>query len=302
MTPADADQARRRGLVSAGFLERLAGSLGQRDYMSPTEHRPDGGEELRWEVGHLDLALAPGVQQRVAAHRFQLADVAAPRSGHQTGADLGGERGQLLYSMELRLAPEKLLCQGQDLVPPLGQGRHADHKVTEAVSQVAPELALRNQVVQLHVGGGDETDVDLPVPDFTEASDLAVEYLEQDLLHLGRGEAELVEEEGAMVGRFDKAHAVGVGAGKGAAGVPAQMCHFQVLGDGGGRLSNKSAGAAGQRVDVAGQYGLTRAALAEEEDGVASAGIPQALLQHLRDSGGDTEQQPWLLGHTFLIE
>jgi len=125
---------------------------------------------------------------------------------------------------ELGVALREVVDQRRDLFGPLAQGRYHDLEDVQPVVEVLSELAGRHGLLQVLVGGRDDSDVHLDrgvAPDPRELPVL------QDVEELGlerRVEiADLVEEDGAVVGRLELADLELMGAGEGPALVAEQL-------------------------------------------------------------------------------
>ena len=60
--------------------------------------------------------------------------------------------------------PAEMLCQEEDVVPPLCQGRNQGRQGAEPVVEVPAEGALPDLLLQGLVGGGDDADIHMDNP------------------------------------------------------------------------------------------------------------------------------------------
>ena len=123
------------------------------------------------------------------------------------------------------------------------------------------------------MGGADDADVDALGDGGADGHHLLrLDHPQELRLRLGGHVADLVEEEGAAVGRADDAHLVAVGAGEGAALVAEELALQEVGGD--GRAVDRLKGTAAQAplVELAGEDLLPGPALAEQDDAQLGAG------------------------------
>ena len=103
----------------------------------------------------------------------------------------------------------------------------------EPVEEVLPEHPLRHRLLEVAVGGGDETHVDLEVARVAYPPDLALLDGAQQLdLEQGRDLGDLVEEERAAVGGREEPDLVGDRPGERALDVAEELGLHQRLGDG----------------------------------------------------------------------
>src|SRR5207253_1219460 len=94
----------------------------------------------------------------------------------------------------------------------------------EAEIEVLAEAAVVHLALEASVRRGDDADVDLTGARLPDAADLLrLERAQELRLHLERQLADLVEENGAALGRLERAHPIAVGAGERAAHVPEQL-------------------------------------------------------------------------------
>ena len=200
---------------------------GTRTSRSSPEERTLGGRSSRPTrplPRHHDRAL-----DRVA----QLAHVARPGIGVEGLPRLGVEALELLAVLLGELAQEGHGEQG-DVVAPLAQGRHVDVDDVEPVVEVLAEGSLADLLLEVAVGRGDDAHVDLDRLLAADALELALLEHAQDLdLHVLVDLADLVEEEGALVGELEAAALAGLGPGEGALLVAEELALEEALGEGG---------------------------------------------------------------------
>jgi hypothetical protein len=123
----------------------------------------------------------------------------------------------------------EVVGEPRDVVGALAQRRHHRAHHGEAVVQVLAEGPLLDHVLEVAVGGGHHADVDPGRARVADAPHLALlQHAEELRLQLERELADLVEEEGAAVGRLDQAVLVGVRAGERALDVAEQLRADQV--------------------------------------------------------------------------
>ena len=100
----------------------------------------------------------------------------------------------------------KCSTSARQVVEPIAQRRQVDREDVEPVVEVLAELALRDQRLEVAVGGRDDADVDLDRLGAADALELALlQHAQQLDLHLQRQVADLVEEQGAAVGELEAA-------------------------------------------------------------------------------------------------
>jgi hypothetical protein len=165
-------------------------------------------------------------------------------------------------------ALQEALGQGRDVLLALAQGGDVDGEDVQAVVEVGAERAAVAQVLEVHVGGGDDPrlhgNVLLPAH---PVEDAVLEHLEElDLHRRGHG-ADLVQEDGAVGGQLELAELAAHRAGEGPLLVAEELALQQVLGDGPAVHADEGAvPAVGVGVDEPGQHALAGAGLALEQD------------------------------------
>jgi hypothetical protein len=162
---------------------------------------------------------------------------------------------------------EEVLGKHLDVGRALAQRRQLDREHVQPVVQVLAELAFRDRLARLLVGGGDDAHVGgnrLRRSDphegagFQDAQQLDL----QRQRHLG----DLVEQDGAAVGALEEALVLPVGAGEAALFVAEQLAFDQLRRDGTAvDREERCALALGQVVDRARRELLAGAALADQQ-------------------------------------
>jgi len=146
----------------------------------------------------------------------------------------------------------------------------------EAVVEVLAESALADLAFEILVGRSDHADVHIDGLGGAEATDLSLLEDPQECHLEGLAcVADLVEEQGALVGLLDQALPAACGAGEGLALVAEQLVHEHALGD--RRAVDRDEGVATPagrppEVDGLGDELLACAALAEDEHGLVARG------------------------------
>ena len=232
-----------------------------------------------------------GEGHRVLDHVVQLADVSRPGRLNQ---HLHGLRGEPLL-LALVLGGEQadeVLGQERDVLPPLVQGRQfqADH--VQPVEQVLAEGVFLDRLLEVAVGGRNDAHVHRHRLGTAHRPDLPVlEHAQQLDLDVQRHVADLVEEQGAVVGRLEQAGIALDRAGERALDVAEQLGFEQRLRDGGAVDRDERPVAVGAGpVDGDGQQFLAGAALAADEHGGVGLGhqpCPRQQLLHHRAAADD---------------
>ena len=303
MLSTDAEEPGGLGLVPARVSKGDSGPLRGGVVMPGSQDIPECGDEVRGEVVDLDRLFRQGMQYRVPAHRFELTNVSRPRSGKEAVANLLREHRARLEPELGCLLLEKDIREGKDLVLPLGQTGKLEDKKAEPIAQVPPEEARLDQVFEVGVGRGDEPDVDEPSAHLAHSADHAIiQQVKKDLLHLGRCERQLIQEERPAVCALEKADTIAVGSGEGTPCMAGEVRDLEVLGDGGARFLDEVARALGERVYVSRHHALPRAPRTENQQWVAHPGIPDAVGDYLLDGARGAKHQPELLSHSECLD
>ncbi len=159
-------------------------------------------EEVGGQIFGRDDVLAAahkGVLQQV----FQLAHVAGPGVVEKHLLDFRGNALDLSVEFAVEIAPEVLHQQG-DVVPALLQRRHVDLDHFQTVVEIFAELSAGNPFLQITVGGGHQTHIDLDGRRLTDPLKFHVlDHPQQPQLHALGNFADLVQEDGAAVGPLE---------------------------------------------------------------------------------------------------
>jgi hypothetical protein len=118
-----------------------------------------------------------------------------------------------------------VIGQLRDVFSPLAKGWHHEVNDVEPVEQVLAEVTVGDHRAEVPVGRREDAYVDSPAR--AVGADLlqfaGLEEAQQQALHPQRHLADLVEEDRALVGVFELAGRVAVGAGEAAFDVPEQL-------------------------------------------------------------------------------
>src|SRR6266853_997842 len=261
----------------ARLLERALalGVLGGRLRVAGTERR---GQILRRD----DVVRAH--DHEPLHHVAQLAHVARPVVGEEVGERLDRDRLGPLAVLG-REHGHEVCDEGRQVLLPLTERRHLDRDDVQAVVEILPEPARRDALGQVLVGGGEDTDVH---PDGVLAPHPLEGLLLESAQHLGLGleahVADLVKEEGALIGQLELAAPPRHRAGERAALVPEQLGLDQLLRDRRAvHLDEGPVAPRGERVDGAGHQLLARAVLALDEHAPARGRRDRDLLAQVLD-------------------
>ena len=189
----------------------------------------------------------PGLDDETLHGVFELADVARPgvlaQRRHRVVRDAlhhGGPVGESL---------QEVIDQLGDVLTTLAKRRHHQVDDVEPVEQVLAKLAVGDHRAEVAVRRGDHPDVHARAgavrPDLLQLPGL--EEAQQQALHAHRHLADLVEKHRALVGVFELAGLVAVGAGEAALDVAEQLGFEQRLGDAGAVDGHKRLASAGAR-------------------------------------------------------
>ena len=181
-----------------------------------------------------------------------------------------------------RYFAEEVLGQQRNVFVALAQRRQVNRDDVDAVEQVLAELALRDHLGQILIGGGDDAHRRLELFDAAQPAELPLlQHAQQLHLHHRRHLADFVEEQRALLGRFDQPLLVGARAGERAFHVAEELRFEQ-------RLRQRAAverherTIAPQRIEMDGARDpfLAGARLAGDEHGAVGA---RDLLDQLED-------------------
>ena len=161
-----------------------------------------------------------------------------------------------------RGAADEVVNEGGYLIAALAQRGDRQADDVQAVVQVLTEAAILNELLEVGVGGGDDAHVDVDGRELAERVDLARFEEPQELgLKVETEVANLVEEQGAVLGGPDEALVVAIGAREGAAALAKELALEELARDGGAVEGDKGfVGAVGMLVDRAGDDFLAGAA------------------------------------------
>src|ERR1051325_10468770 len=159
--------------------------------------------------------------------------------------------------------------QELDVLAPRSQRREPEGGYIEAVEKVEAELVFLGHRIEIAMGRGHDSHVDLDGFDAAEPLELPVlEQSEQLRLEGGAELADFVQEECALVGELDAARLSRDRARKSALLVPKELALEEVLLQGGAiDLDERVSRPWRCLVDGPGDELLARAALAADEDG-----------------------------------
>src|SRR5271157_2977530 len=229
--------------------------------------RPASGGELGRQVLGTDRAIA-GENRRPFDGVGQLADVPRPVVSREDLERLGAER-RLDHSPPRRVASEQVARQLRDVGLAVAQGGQEDLEGVEAEEQVLAKELVLHHLAKIAVRGAENAHVDPKGLVFAHAADLSrLEEPQQLDLHALVKLADLVEEERAAIGDFEKPLAIGIGAGEGPLAMAEELALDQVLGqraavDG----DERAAGAVALLVEAARDQFLAGPGLAQDHNG-----------------------------------
>ena len=214
---------------------------------------------------------------------FQLADVPGPVIPLQKGQEPGAE-GEIFLILPAEPG-QKLVGQGEHILPPLAQGRDVDADDVEPVEEVGAEKAPLDRLFQIAVGGHQKAEIQLDPLVAGEAFDgLLLNELEQLGLDVGGQLANLVQKEGAVVGQLDFSDfAAAGGPGEGPLLIAEQLRLNEIFVEHGAvDLDKRPVGPAAHGVDGLGHGAFPHAGLPGDENvGLGVGGVlhqgPQPL-------------------------
>ncbi len=198
-------------------------------------------------------------------HRaLKLADVPGPAVTPD-----GLRRQRARTTVEAHLMPlDEVHGQRQDVLGPFAQGRHEDIERADAVEEIGPELVLKDSLLQVLVGGGDDAQVHRHGAQAADALNFpGLEHAQKLDLHIEGHVPDLVQKERARVGQLELAGPPALlRAGKGPLLIAEKFAFKQFLGDGPAVDGHKRARAAvAVVVDGLREQLLARARLAVEQ-------------------------------------
>src|ERR1700730_1896180 len=176
----------------------------------------------------------------------------------------------------LGITSRKMFCQRRDVFGVFAQRRNGDGNNVEAVKQVGAKGLLARGLLQISIGRGQEPDVDFNRAGASHAHEFSFLQNAQQLgLENGRKLADVVEENGAAFGNFEKSFFLGNGAGEGALFVAKQFALQQSFGKGGAVQGYK-------------QLSFSRAVVVNGAGGQLLAGTALAANQYGGIAGSDS--------------
>ena len=185
-----------------------------------------GSTGRRFEAGSASLK-----DDRALDVVAQLADVARPVVARQLGEDAGREELALVLRRDAE-GSQEAADEGREVFDALAERRYVHGHHGEPEVEVLPEAPAVHFPMEVAVGGGDDAHVDLSRPRLAHPPDGARLDGPQELrLELERQLADLVEEHGPAVGRFEGADALAIRAREGAAYVPEELALDEVRRD-----------------------------------------------------------------------
>src|SRR5581483_5474982 len=215
---------------------------------------------------------------------FEFADVARPVILHEGIHGFIGNEADVFF-LPGREATHEIMCEETDIVTAFAQGRHANREYTEAVEEIATELTIGDELVQVAIGGGDESHVH--VHGLVAAQPLELLLLEnaQELgLEFERNVADFVEEQGAAVGEFEPSEFTGHRAGEGAPLVAKEFAFDKAHGNGAAvHLDEGPALRGTETMEGTGHQFFSGARLAFDEDRRAGGSDNLHLLEKVGD-------------------
>src|SRR3990170_8057497 len=178
---------------------------------------------------------------------------------------------------------DKILCELWDIGAPLPQWRDDDGYDVQPIEKVFPKRASLDLILQVFIGGSDDPDIDLdvlPAPNPPHLPFLqGAQYLG---LQVDVQLADLVQEQGALVGCLEEAQATEGGPGERPLLVAEQLALDEGLRDrGAAQRYKRSLPARAVPVDGPGDELLPGPALPDEQDGGVAAGDLLDLLEDL---------------------
>ncbi len=214
---------------------------------------------------------------------LQLADIAVPRQRHQHLHGIGGDGGDSAAHPLGNLSDEEV-DQQRNILAPLAQGRQLDGKDVEPVVEVTAKALVLDHGEQIAVGSGHQPYIHRDRIAVAHPLQLVLlQYPQQFGLQIQRHIPHFIEEQGALVGPFEAADALGQGAGKGPLLMAKQIALDKAGRDGSAvHLHHLVIVAGTQGVNGLGDQLLAGAGLAEDQHGAVALGHQPHLLQHVR--------------------
>ena len=204
---------------------------------------------------------------------FQLPHIPGPVVAFHQGVGVFGKAQARIVALFGEAVHEEPGHQ-RDVLGALAEGREVDPHDVEAIEQIFAEAADFDFLLEVPVGGGDDSNVGFQGLIATDAGELAFLQHAQDFgLHMHRHFADLIQEQGAAVALFKAAHPHGGGSGEAAFFMAEEFTFQQAFRDGGAVDRDKGfAGAQAVALDGAGDDFLAAAALARDHHRSIRAG------------------------------
>src|SRR5438270_2579935 len=134
---------------------------------------------------------------------LQLAHIARPGISNQGSKSFGCHAARATFIL-FRILAQEMLYQRGNVFFTLTKWRQVNADDIQTIEQVFAELAFANQLLQIHIGGRDNTDIHLDFLDTTQMHKLAILQYPQDLaLRVHAHRADLIQEQRAAIGNFE---------------------------------------------------------------------------------------------------
>src|SRR5208282_4888774 len=276
-----------------GFFERSTGGEHARDVLAldfiETGSVGDAAERLG-RIVKQRIGQVIG-RDRLAAHQDGAAFDRVAKFAHISGPSIARERrGRSGRKCQagVRIANggdvQQPLREWQNIFAAFAQRRNAQRDNVEAVVEILAKVMRGDFGVEVAIGRGDYSRVHVDGAFTADALEVLLLQKAQKLGLEGRRQVgDLVEENGAAVGRLEPAGLVLDRAGKCAAHVPEQLALEKFFGEGGAIDDDERlALAAAPSMNLAGDDVLAGAAFAGEQNSrVAGGGLPRSFEQAL---------------------
>jgi len=215
----------------------------------------------------------------------KLADISGPMKGLETAECVFRKLARALAALVDLL--KKGESELRDLGATVAKCGQANLNNFEAEVEVFTETAFGDFSLEFAIGGGHDANVD---PAGARAADALDDAVLDDAKKLGldveREFRDFVEEESGVVGGFEEAGLVGVGAGEGALGVAEEIGLGEGFRDGGAVDGDELSGSAGREaMNKMSEALFTSAGFAGEEDGEERFGGDGSLLGGITEAG-----------------
>src|ERR1700733_14456330 len=144
-----------------------------------------------------------------------------------------GRKGFLLELVLLAETIDEMLCKDEDIVASFPQGGEGDRQTDEPVVEILAEVLALYFFQQILMGRNDDAYVNFCHAVAADTGDLPfLQYAEQLGLKVDIELADLIQEEGALVGLFEFSEPAGDGAGEGPLLMTEELAFNEVLWDG----------------------------------------------------------------------